>query len=268
MAQSGLIDSYLAELRASVSRLPDADVDDLVAEAADHLWTAAEHMVAATGCPPAEAEAAAVARFGAAALVAKLHVEEAKRGGAVSTNTSRRAGIAAMAAPVLFAVGQAGNVTVERGAGHGLAVGLMLVAVAGFAFGLWGLRARHGGLGVWGRAAFWLFLASPFLALPFGWGAAVALLIVQLLVVALLGVGMLQARVLPPVPVVMFSLSAPATVAMAAVLTALGVDAARYTPAGVLVCLLGYMWLGWAMWREPALDSGRRSPGTPGPLTA
>ncbi|HEX2040537.1 MAG TPA: hypothetical protein VHF47_12505 [Acidimicrobiales bacterium] len=266
MAESGLIAAYLADLRASVSRLPDAD--DIVAETEDHLCTVAEELVASTGCTRADAEARALARFGTAALVARQHVEESKRGGAVSTNTSRRAGVAAMAAPVLFAVGQAGNVTVERGAGHGVAVALMLLAVGVFAFGLWGLRARHGGLGAWGRAALWLFVASPVLALPFGWGAGIALVYVQLVVVALLGMGMLRARVLPPVPVAMFSLSAPATVATAAMLTAVGVDASQYMPLGVLACLLGYMWLGWAMWREPALDAGRPSPGASGPLAA
>lgn len=266
MAEPGLIAAYLTELRFSVSRLPDAD--DIVAEADDHLHTVAERLVSTTGCSPVDAEAQALARFGSASLVARLHVEEAKRGGAVSTRTSRRAGVAAMAAPVVFAVGQLGNETIDRGTGHGVAVGLMLVAVAAFAYGLWGLRARHGGLGNWGRAAFWLFVASPVLAAPFGWGAGVALVVVQLLVVALLGVGMLEARVLPPVPVAMFSLSAPATVVMAAALTAFGIDAAPYAPLGILVCLLGYMWLGWAMWREPALDAGRTARDTPGPLAA
>lgn len=142
------------------------------------------------------------------------------------------------------------------------------MAVGAFAYGLWGLRSRHGGLGNWGRAAFWLFVASPVLAMPFGWGAGVALVALQLLVVALLGVGMLQARVLPPVPVAMVSLGAPATVLTAAVLSALGVDAPRYAMVALLVCVLGFAWLGWAMWREPALDAGRPTPDTSGPLAA
>jgi len=149
MAQPGLIAAYLTELRASIARLRDAD--DIVAEAEDHLRTLADEVAAATGCTRAEAEAQALARFGSAALVGRIHLEESKRGGAVSTHTTRRAGIAAMAAPVLTVVGQWGNLTIERGAGHGVAVGLLLVAFAAFAYALWGLRLRHGGLGGWGR---------------------------------------------------------------------------------------------------------------------
>jgi len=87
-------------------------------------------------------------------------------------------------------------------------------------------------------------------------------------VIGLLGVGMLRAQVLPPVPVTLFSLTAPATVVTAAVLTAAGVDPAEYIPLSMFPCVLGFVWLGWAMWREPALDAGRTTSRTSGPLVA
>lgn len=264
MAEPGLIAAYLAELRHSLASLRQAD--DVLAEVEDHLRSAAQALEAA-GRPRHDAEALAGARFGSAELVARAHREEAKRGAAVSTRLSRRAGVAAMAAPVLAVVGQLGNTGIEDGPLHGAAVGVLLAAAAAFAFALYGLRARHGGLGGWGRAAFWLFVASPFIAAPFAWGAGAALAVVHLVVLTLLGIGMVQARVLPPAAVALFTFAAPATLVTAAALTALDVDAAAYVPLGAAACAAGLAWLGWAMWREPALDAVD-APGTRGPLVA
>jgi len=251
VAEPGLIGAYLAELRYSVARLPDAD--EIAAEAEDHLRSAADALVAA-GRPRPAAEVEALARFGSAPLVARVFVEESKRGGAVSTRLTRRAGAAALLAPLLVVVGQAGNVATDSGPGHGAAVMLLVAAFAAFAFALRGVRKRHGGLGGWGRAAFWLFVASPLIAAPFSWGAGGALAVVQLLVVTLLGVGMIRARVLPVAAVALFTLAPAATVAAAALLTAVGLDASRYAPIGVIPFAVGFVWVGWAMWREPALD--------------
>jgi len=262
VAEPGLIAAYLAELRYSLTRLPDAD--EIAAEAEDHLFSTADALVAA-GRPRPQAETEALARFGSASLVARVFVEESKRGGAVSTRLTRRAGAAAMLAPLFVAVGQAGNLTIDRGTGHGAGVALIVAGFAAFAFALWGVRRRHGGLAGWGRAAFWLFVASPFIAFPFGWGAGGALVVVQLLVVTLLGIGMIRARVLPVPAVALFTLAPAATVAVAALLTVMGLDAARYAPIGVVAFAVGFAWVGWAMWREPALDL--RSPNG-GPLAA
>ena len=89
--------------------------------------------------------------------------------------------------------------------------------------------------------------------------------VVQLLVVTLLGIGMIRARVLPVPAVALFTLAPAATVAVAALLTVMGLDAARYAPIGVVAFAVGFAWVGWAMWREPALDL--RSPNG-GPLAA
>jgi len=263
VAEPRLIAAFLTELRYSAARL--ADIDDVVAEAEDHLLASVEAGIA-SGRSRADAEAEALARFGSAPFVAHVFIEEAKRGGAVSTRLTRRAGLAAMLSPLLMIVGAVGNeaVPASEGALHGVFVMLLVAAFGAFALALWGIRKRHGGLGAWGRAAFWLFVASPVIALPFGWGAGAAFAIVQLAVVALLGIGMIRARILPVPAVGLFTLAPAATIVMAGGLTAAGVDAALYAPIGVAAFVVGLAWVGWAMWREPALDVHGNS--GPGPL--
>lgn len=261
MAESGLIAAYVSELRYSVGRL--ADVDDIVAEAEDHLLASIDAAVA-RGASRVEAEAQALARFGSAPLVARVFNEEAKRGGAVSTRITRQAGFAAMLVPLLVVIGQTG-LAIDNAAVHGVAVAVavLVVAFASFAFAVWGMRKRHGGLGRWGRMAFWLFIASPFIAAPVTWQAGAAFLAVQLVVVTLLGIGMIRARILPVVAVGSFTL-APAVTLLTAIAISSTVkgDTDPYVfAAGAMVMALGLARVGLVMWREPALDV-RSSSGT------
>lgn len=253
MAESGLIAAYLTELRYSVARL--ADVDDIVAEAEDHLLASVDAAVAG-GASHVEAEARALARFGSAPLVARVFNEEAKRGGAVSTRITRQAGLAAMLVPLLVVIGQSGNLGIDGGVLHGFAVVLLGTAFAAFAFAVWGMRKRHGGLGRWGRASFWLFIASPFIAAPFTWEAGAAFLAVQLVVVTLLGIGMIRAGILPRLAVGFFTFAPAATLLTAiAVSSRVEGDSDPYVfSTGAMVMAVGLAWVGLAMWREPALD--------------
>lgn len=252
MARPGLIAAYLTELRYAVARL--ADSDDIVAEAEDHLLASVDAAVQ-RGSSRADAEAESLARFGSAELVARVFAEEAKRGAAVSTCLTRRAGVAAMFVPVLIVVGETGNQTIDRGTLHGAALAVLAAGFAAFAFALWGLRRRHGGLGAWGRASFLLFLASPFIAAPFAWGAGVAFLCVQLLVLTLLGIGMIRARILPTAAVSLFTFTPAATLLVGTAFSTGSGDGGPYLlPAGIVLSALGLGWLGAAMWREPALD--------------
>ena len=247
MAEPGLIDAYLAELRDSLRRLPDAD--DIVDEVRDHLLEATSRL----------GEREALARFGSASLVARVFVKEAKKGAAVSTTLTRRAGLAALATPMLLALGAWGNQSINAGAAHGGAVGLLLAALVTFVIGLWGLRVRHGGLGRMGRIAFWLTVASPFIAAPFAWGAGAAWLAVMSIVLVLVSVGMLRAQVLPVVPILLFVVGPIGFLALGLGITALGGDAGPYAGWPLLSTFAGYAWLGWAMWREPALDYAMKS---------
>lgn len=261
MAESRVIEAYLTELRYSVARLPDAD--DIVDEAADHLYAAVRRL-ADDGVPMPDAEAQVLGRFGSAALVARVFAEEAKRGSAVSTSLTRRAGAAAAASVVLLAVGQTGNHLTSRGALHGAFLLLMAAGFAAFAAGLWGVRRRHGGLGTIGRVAFWWFVAAPFIAAPFTYASPLVLAVEWLLIMSLLGVGMLRARVLPAPAVTMFTMSPLFALGVVAVMLLAGLDAGPWFLSLLAPVALGYAWLGWAMSREPALDV-RAAPGG-GPL--
>jgi hypothetical protein len=262
VAESRLITAYVTELRYSVARL--ADADDIAAEAEDHLVASVEAAVA-RGLSRSDAEVESLARFGSAQLVARVFTEEAKRGGAVSTRVTRQAGVAAMLVPLLLVVGEFGNQTIDRGALHGAALAVLGAGLAALALALWGLRRRHGGLGGWGRASFWLFVASPFIAAPFAWGAGVAFLCVQLLVLTLLGIGMIRARILPRFAVALFTFTPAATLLATAAVSAGSGDAGPYLlPTGIMVSAVGLGVVGLALWREPALDM--RANSETGPL--
>jgi hypothetical protein len=260
MADDGLIAAYLRELAFSVARLSDAP--DIVAEAEDHLCEAAERLVA-DGRSRSEAEAEAVARFGSAALIAKVCVIEAKRGVSVPTSRTRTAGLAAMLTPVLLVVGQYLNINVpnERGPIHGVGVTLLVAAIPAFVFGLWGLRARHGGLGRLGKIAIVCAVVSPFpvfftgyVGLVFGGIALLGLAVVVLCV------EMLRANVLPVVPLVLVAAGPVVMLALILGITAAGGDAGDVWTYPMLLTAVGFVWLGWYLWSEPAVDTTHRGP--------
>lgn len=263
MADNGLIAAYLRELRFSVASL--ADVDDIVAEAEDHLLASVERL-SATGCSAVEAETEAVARFGSAALVAKVCIIQSKQGAAVPTTRTRQAGLAALLAPLLLAIGQWGNVAIDRGAGHGVAVALLTLAFPAFAFGLWGLRSRHGGLGRLGRAALVLALVSPIVSLAAGWAALALFIPLVSVAVVVFAVEMLRASVLPVAPLVLLcggAIAALLEAIIAVAVTAAGRDAGHPHALVLLVPLgliaTGFAWLGWHLWCEPAADRAGHS---------
>ena len=254
MAQPRLIDAYLTELGYSVAKLPDAD--DIVAESADHLLASVAALIR-DGMVRTDAEAEALARYGSAALVSRVFVEEAKRGSAVSTSLTRRAGIAAIAAVVLIAVGQTGNELTTDGVVHASFLVMMTTGFLAFAVALWGLRRRHGGLGTLGRFAFWWFVAAPFLAAPAVYFAPLVLAAELLLIVSVLGLGMIRARVLPVPAVALFALSPLFMLVVIGGFIAAGVDAGPWFLSLLGPVAVGFAWLGWTMWHEPALDLHR-----------
>jgi hypothetical protein len=258
VAESRLIDAYLTELAYSVRDLDDAD--DIVDEAADHLACALD-----AGVPEDEA----LARFGTAPLVSKVFAEEAKRGGAVSTTLTRRAGLFAMATMPMLVLGHAGNVLTGKGSLHGLFVAMESLTIVTFPFAVWGLRKRHGGLGRRGRVAFWLFVSAPMM-LVFSYWALVIWPVQLSLVIVLLGTAMLDAKVLPRWPVAIFTVAPGAATAVITVQEVIGTeDPFPLTLPLVVPLAAAFTWIGWALWREPALDDKRsRDRASTGPLAA
>ncbi len=265
-----MIAAYLARLRRATSGLEDGD--DIVAEAEDHLVSAVEAGIA-RGLGREEAEAEALRRYGDAAAVGQSFVEEAKRGGAVSTTLTRAAGAAAMVAVPAGALAALGVAVTSGALQDGLLV-LLGAAFAALGFGLWGARVRHSGLGWWGRAASVVFVAAPFVAFAGPWRTAPALAVLLSVAAVLAGVGMLRAAILPRAALWAFTLAPPVTVAAALAWDlAAGPGAGRDlgwlvtspgSPEIRAVVLVGLatvgaatFWMGWAMWREPALDARR-----------
>lgn len=256
MADDGLIAAYLREFDYSVAALSDRA--DLVAEAEDHLREVADRLMR-DGRTSAEAEAEAVARFGSAALVARICVIEARRGAAVPTNRTRAAGLAAVFTPLILGVGQYLNVSVDRGFVHGIGVVLLVAAIPAFVFGLWGLRARHGGLGRLGRIAIAAGVVSPllsFVAGYYGLFAAIALLALSVIVLV---VEMLRANVLPVAPLVLLAAGPIAVTAILAGAVFIGGDAGEIVVYAMLPTVVGLVWLGGHLWSEPAVDGPRSS---------
>ena len=255
MADDGLIMPYLRELHFSVARLPDADA--IVEESEDHLLEAAERLTA-RGLSRAEAESEAVARFGSAQLVARVCLTEAKRGASVPTAKTRYAGLALVLAPLFVALGQLGNVTVKKGGLHSFAVMLIVAAFPLLVFGLWGLRARHGGLGRLGLTALILAAVSPILSIAALYAAIILLAFLLGVALVMFAVEMLRASVLPVVPLVLIA-AGPIVFVVVAVGVAI-TDV--YDGLAVLLPLsltaVGLAWLGWCLWREPAVDAPRR----------
>ena len=251
MAEPSLIAAYLVELRYSVANLDD--VDDIVAEAEDHLLTATEAGVA-RGLSETDAEAEALARFGSAALVSRVCIEEAKRGGAVSTQLTRRAGVAAMIAPPLAAIGEIGNEATGRTPLHGAFVMLLTLSLCTCAVAPGGSAAATAGSGAGAVPRSGCSSRRRSSSAPFGWGAGLAFGAVQIVVVTLLGIGMIRARILPVPAVALFTLAPACTFIGVALFGAAELDMVPPAVLGAAAVALGLMWVGWVMWREPALD--------------
>lgn len=248
MAEARLIAAYLDELYHDVRTL--ADADDIVAEVEDHLLEARDAFER-RGLAPLEAELQALAQFGTPSLVSRALIIESRKGSAVASTFTRRAGFAALALPfvamlgaLLMSIGD--DKTLVRNTG----IVLLTLTLALFVLAVLGLRRRHrGALGAWGTAAFALFLTSPLIAFPFGWGAAVVFIIVLIVAILLLAVGMLRAGVLPRAPIALFGFAGSV-----GIVAALPGETMPLVYLGFALVAFGLGWLGWVMWHEDALD--------------
>jgi len=183
MASYDLIDAYIESLRGRVRWRHD--IDALIAEVEDHLYSTAERFEA-SGIDRVLSERAALERFGDPTIVAKAYAATPNGGLAVPTESTRTAGWFAIASAILWVtvVGfwwlagllepryelQTGVASVAYAAGAAALLGATSSMVAA----MLGLHRRHGGLGVVGTVGLVLAAAGVIgglLAWVFtGWG--------------------------------------------------------------------------------------------------
>lgn len=157
MAHYPLIDDYLEAFRASVRWRSDAD--DLVAEVADHLYSAVERLEA-RGADAGPAQGQALERLGDHKLLARGFATTTRGGLAVPTPFTRTAGLVGIwsALPLITfaAFGTAAVLSDARSIGFGrgseqvpmLIAWLALIgAFASIPVLMLGVERRHGGLG-------------------------------------------------------------------------------------------------------------------------
>ncbi len=183
MASYGLIDAYVASLRRRVRWRPD--VDALVAEIEDHLYSTVERFEAG-GIDTDLAQRAALERFGDPDLVARAYASAPNGGLAVPTRSTRTAGTFAILSAVLWLVVigswwlaglleprydlQSGASSISYAVGAAALLGAASFMVAA----MLGLDRRHGGLGALGTSGLivgGVGLVAALLAWVFtGWG--------------------------------------------------------------------------------------------------
>ena len=250
-AEHRLVAAYLVELRHSLDGIHGDDADEIVAEVEDHLLEAADR----------HGELEALARFGTPNLVAVTFHSEARKGAAVPTTFTKRAGVAALLSPVFLLIGALANEATGRGAAHGLAVMFEAIALPAVIVGLFGLSARHGGFGLVGRLALFCIFASFIVSLAMPWSGVVLMATLWGAAFAMIGVVMLRAAVLPRAAVVLMGFSGAAWVPVATAITLAGGDAnSTLSLAPAIGTFTGFAWLGWAMWREEVLATPGSGP--------
>lgn len=156
MAQYALIDGYLDTMRTTIRWR--RDLDDLVAEMEDHLYSTVEHLLA-RGAEPDAAQRATLDRFGDPKVLATAYASTERGGMSVPTKSSRRAGTIAAYAAAAW-IGAAGAYAIGAATSDGIWEGMYVVfLVLGLVGGILtavamaGIGSRLGGLGAVGVLA-------------------------------------------------------------------------------------------------------------------
>ena len=100
MARYALIDGYLDTMRSEIRWR--RDLDDLVSEMEDHLYSTVENLLA-TGIEPKAAQQDTLDRFGEPKVLAAVYASNNTGGIAVPTRNTIRAGTFALAAAAFLA---------------------------------------------------------------------------------------------------------------------------------------------------------------------
>lgn len=183
MARHDLIDAYVASLRARIGWRPD--VDQVVAEVEDHLYSTVERFEAG-GIDADFAQRAALERFGDPELVARAYAAGPNGELAVPTRSTRAAGAYAIWSAALWTVvlsawwvtGLVEPRYVWRSGGSAITDAFGAVALLGatalVVAAMVGLDRRHGGLGGLGEAGLIIagvgFIAALMAWVFIGWG--------------------------------------------------------------------------------------------------
>lgn len=153
MARYALIDGYLDSVRSEIRR--KRDLDDLVAEMKDHLYSAVEHMLI-RGVEPEAAQRTTLDRFGDPTTLAMAYASTSTGGISVPTQSTHRAGLYALTSAGLW-LGAAATYSLMTILENQWQIFYALFAAMTLAAGVLGLMtmrsvtARLGGLGVAGK---------------------------------------------------------------------------------------------------------------------
>jgi hypothetical protein len=203
VAEYVLIDGYLDAFRTQVRWRKD--VEDLVAEVADHLYSTTERFEA-RGTEAKLAQRQTLERFGDPDLMAEAFASTPRGGIAVPTKFTKTAGLAAIVASVLW-LGAAATllfaeaVVSEWVGAYFIYAAFIISASAMTLMTTAGLRERHGGLGALGLAGLIIAGVGVAAALIIGWALPFWMTIqgVGYLFVAL---AVLPMRVAPLLPII------------------------------------------------------------------
>ncbi len=152
MARYALIDGYLDTMRSEIRWR--RDLDDLVSEMEDHLYSTVENLLA-TGVEPKAAQRDTLDRFGEPKVLAAVYASNNTGGIAVPTQSTIGAGLFALASAGMWLVAMLAYVFMT-GDGSDWQVYYMIFSAALLVAGVLGVLAmigvnrRHGGLGVLG----------------------------------------------------------------------------------------------------------------------
>jgi hypothetical protein len=188
MARLDLIDTYLATLAERIRWR--SDLEDVMAEAEDHLYTTVERLTA-LGSSVEAAQMTALHRFGRPDLIATAYARTSHGGLAMPTRFTHSGGTLALASAVLWSVtlaawwlaGAAGMAPSDPELTaayliYGVGAATLLGAGVTLVVSMLAIDQRHGGLGALGKIGLAVIGVSVVLSLAawvfLGWGIALA----------------------------------------------------------------------------------------------
>lgn len=180
MAGYELIEAYLVGLRRRLAWRPD--LDDVLAEAEDHLLSAIERLIA-DGAADEPAQQEVLGRFGDSTTVAAAFAATSRGGLAMPTKFTKWSGVAAMIAAGMWITSAAlwlidELLTPSDDALGNLKLATLISAAALTVVVVVGLNRRHGGLGALGTIGLALVGVGVAATLMYwfvmGWGVLLA----------------------------------------------------------------------------------------------